>query len=115
MPSSSTDLNNLPRRDSLPQRPEDLPRGLLTPPERVRQIVDREAARFPPAIFTPEARERLTIDLTLQSYFEEAGYEVAYRSTAQGPEVLAVGWEEVAALRKRLTEADEPKVHIWQP
>jgi hypothetical protein len=47
------------------KRPQDLPHGLLTPPAPVAAIVAREEAKFPPEIFTPEARVRLTADLTL--------------------------------------------------
>ena len=42
-----------------PKRPQDLPHGLITPPERVRELVAREKAKFPPAVFTPETEERI--------------------------------------------------------
>jgi hypothetical protein len=81
----------------------------------VAAIVAREEAKFPPEIFTPPAKERLTVDLTLQYYFETPGYAVAYRSTAEGPEVLAVGWEEIAVLREALPEDAQSTVHFWHP
>lgn len=96
-------------------RPQDLPHGLLTPPPLVAAIVAREEAKFPPEIFTPPAKERLMVDLTLQYYFEEPGYAVAYRSTPQGPEVLAVDWEEIAVLRRGLPEGAQSTIHFWHP
>ena len=39
---------------------------------------------------------------------------MAYHSTSQGPEVLAVGEEEIDALRKRLTEGEWHNLKTWQ-
>jgi len=46
----STNGPQLPRR-GLP--PQEMPHGLLTPPDWVREFVAREKAKFPPEIFTP--------------------------------------------------------------
>lgn len=95
--------------------PESLPRGLIRPPARVLEFVAREKAKFPPEVFTPEAERRLTDDLTLQYYFDQLGHEVIYRSTPDGPEVVAVGCEEVIALKKTLSHDDQLKLKIWLP
>src|SRR5438477_5091939 len=80
-----------------PKLPRDLPHGLLAPPEKVREILAREKARFAPHAFSPEMEERLLCEWTLQYYFDYLGHEVLYRQTPGGPEVLAVGFEEVFA------------------
>jgi hypothetical protein len=115
MSSTFLGLKGLPPAAAPTKLPQDLPHGLLAPPERVAEIVAREEAKFPPEIFTPDAKERLTVDLTLQYYFEGPGYEVAYRSTPQGPEVLAVGWEEIVILRKGLPKGGPSTIHFWHP
>jgi hypothetical protein len=52
---------------------------------------------------------------TLQYYFDYLGYEVVYRPTPQGPEVLAVGDEERLALRRAIGEEEYHKVGTWMP
>ncbi len=81
----------------LPKRPEDLPHGLITPPDRVRELVAKEKAKFSPQEFTPAWEERLLNEWTIQYYFDYLGYEVLYRQTPEGPEVLAVGFDEIFA------------------
>ena len=75
--------------------PRDLPHGRIAAPERVLEIVAAEKARFSSEIFTAEAEERLKNDLALQYYFEGWGHEVLCRRTPEGPEVLAVGFDEI--------------------
>ena len=103
---------------NLPVRPADLPHGLVAPPERVREIVAQEEerlsreSRIAPS---PEARQRLTDDLTLQFYFDGLGHEVLYRSTAAGPEVLAVGFDEILAVRKGMPLEEQLLLNTWLP
>src|SRR5437763_318407 len=87
-------------------RPEELPHGLLTPPPDVREQVLREKARLTPAQFTAETEERLLNEWTVGHYFEPFPYEVSYRPTPEGPEVLAVGFDEILALRRRIGEEE---------
>lgn len=84
-----------------PRRAEDLPRGLLTPPDRVRELIEQERAKHPPEVFA-RWEERLLNEWTIQYYFDYLGHEVLYRDTPQGPVVLAVGHEEVLPLRKSI-------------
>lgn len=114
MPSEFID-QSAPSLQGPPKQPQDLPHGLVEPPDRVREIVDGEKAKFPPEIFTPEAEERLTNDLTLQYYFDYLGYEVLYRSTPQGPEVLAVGYDEILALTNGMSLEERLKLKSWLP
>jgi hypothetical protein len=62
----------------------------------VRDRIERERAKHPPTDF---ARNDWTID----DYFDSLGDEVLSRPTPQGPEVVAVGEEEVLALKKSLS------------
>jgi hypothetical protein len=89
--------------------------GLLAPPERVREIVAREKARFPATVFTAEAEERLLCELTLQYHFEALGAEVLYRGTPGGPEVLAVGDEERLAVTKDMASEERRRLKSWLP
>ena len=50
----------------------------------------------------PGVRSKGFAEIGVQYYFDQLGYEVAYRSTPQGPEVLAVGYDEILALTKDL-------------
>lgn len=77
------------------------PRGLLPVPPEVEELAAREEARIARehgVRITPEARQRMTDDLTLQYYYE--GAYVASRRTARGVEVLAVGWDEASKYRE---------------
>jgi hypothetical protein len=97
------------------KQPSELPHHLLEPSQRVRDVVAREKAKFSPEIFTARAEERLTNDLTLQEVFDGLGYEVAYRSTPRGPEVLAVGYEEILALTKDTSQEERSEIQTWLP
>lgn len=109
------DLNAPSLQGELPKHPADLPHGLIAPPEKVRELIAQEQAKFPPESFTPEAEERLLNQWTLQYYFDYLGHEVTYRSTPQGPEVLAVGDVERLALRRSLGEEAFRKLKSYLP
>ncbi len=99
----------------LDRRPEDLPHGLLTPPERVREGLAREKAKFPPAVFTPETEERLLNHWTVGYYFDSLGHEVLYHQTPEGPVVVAVGCLEKIELLKSLPLEEQRKLKWWLP
>jgi hypothetical protein len=99
----------------LDRRPEDLPHGLITPPEKVRELVAKEKAKFPPEVFTPETEERILNQWTLQYYFDYLGHEVFYRPTPEGPDVLAVGIKEELALRESIGEEAFRKLESYLP
>jgi hypothetical protein len=84
-----------------PRRPAELPHGLLTPPDWVRQLVEEERAKHPADVFARH-EERLLNERTIGYYFDGLCQEVLYRPTPQGPEVLAVGWDEVHAVKTAL-------------
>ena len=98
-----------------PNGPQDLPHGFITPPNLVREIVAREKAKFPPHIYDAVQVERSLNGFTLQYYFESFTYEVLYRSTPDGPEVLAVGYEEMFALTKNMPLDERGKLQTWMP
>jgi hypothetical protein len=81
--------------------PEELPHGLLVVPPEVRALVERERSRLRPEVFVA-AREDLLNDWTVSWYFENLCQEVVYRQTPEGPEVLAVGFDEVLALQRAM-------------
>jgi hypothetical protein len=95
--------------------PQDLPHGLLTPPPLVRDVIAREKATFPPDIYNVEAEQRSLNDHTLQFYFESFWFEVLYRSTPDGPEVLAVGYDEILAFTKDMPLEARGKLTTWMP
>jgi hypothetical protein len=92
------------------------PRGLLPVPPKVEEIVAREEGRLAQnhgVHIVPEARKRMTDDLTLQYYYE--GTDVACRETIQGVEVLAVGWDEIGDYLKTTPSEQRQDVKIRQP
>ncbi len=87
-----------------------LPRGVVMFPPHIRDAVARERVRFAPGIFTEEyARKGLEYQ-TLIWYYE--GLPVAYKSVADGIEVLGVGWEETSEYR---VSPPVPNVKLVQP
>jgi hypothetical protein len=102
-------------RGPLPRRPEDLPRGLIIPPEQVRERVAAEKQRLALQQVAPEAEERLLNDWTVAYYFDYLGHEVIYRQTPAGPEVLAVGAQEVIALKQTLPLEEQLRLQTWLP
>jgi hypothetical protein len=99
---------------TLPKRPADLPHGLIRPPDQVRELIEKERAKHPAEVFA-RSEERLLNEWTLQHYFDYLGYEVLYRPTPQGPEVLAVGWDEKDAYRKNLPLEEQLRLKTWTP
>jgi hypothetical protein len=92
------------------------PRGLLPIPVEVEQIIGKEEARLLTEhgiVPTPEARQRMVDSFTLQYYYE--GFYVAYRPTSQGPEVLAVGDEEIGRLLRGMDQEARLKIKVGQP
>ncbi len=79
-----------------PRLPSDLPHGLIAPPQYVRELIEKERAKHPAEAFARH-EERLMNQWTLHYYFDYLGHDVLYRITPQGPEVLAVGFEEIFA------------------
>jgi hypothetical protein len=96
-------------------QPQELPHGLIAPPQHVCEILEQEKAKTPPNFFLGEAWQRLTNELTLQYYFEDTEDDVLYRSTPSGPEVLAVGFDESQAATKDMLLEDELKLETWMP
>ncbi len=81
--------------------PNEMPHGLLVPPPEVKQALEDDRGKHRPEVFAdylPGALSRWTVDW----YFDGLGHEVIYRETPEGPEVLAVGYEEVAAFKERV-------------
>jgi hypothetical protein len=95
--------------------PEELPHDLITPPEFVRQLVAAEKAKFGPEVYTAEAEERALCEHTLQYFFDQLGHEVLYRQTPQGPEVLAVGFDEILALTDFKDSQKMDGLSTWVP
>jgi hypothetical protein len=115
MPSQFIDPNAPALQGKVPKLPKDMPHGLITPPEQVRELLAQEKAKFPPEQFSPAFEERLLNEWTIAHYFEPLMYEVSYRSTPQGPEILAVGFDEILALRRQLGEEHYRKLKTWMP
>ena len=101
-----TEQVNQSRQVARPKRPEELPHGLITPPGPVRDRIEQERAKHPPEVFAKH-EERLLNEWTIGYTFDSLCLEVVYRPTPKGPEVLAVGTEEVIALRKTTPLAEQ--------
>jgi hypothetical protein len=92
------------------------PRGFLPIPCEVEQVIAKVEARLlneHGIVPTPEARQRMVDSFTLQYYYE--GFYVAYRPTSQGPEVLAVGDEEIGRLLRGMGQQERLKIKVGQP
>jgi hypothetical protein len=110
----SFDLVQALNADLVAARPK--PKGLLPVPPEVQDIIAKEEARLlneKGIVPTPEARQRFLDSLTLQYYYE--GFYVAYRPTSQGPEVLAVGHEQIGQLLRGLDQEERLKIKVLQP
>ena len=113
MPGQIIDPNAPSLQGKLPKRPEDLPHGLVSPPEVVRELVAKEKAKFPAGKVTAEVERQWLNDWTIQYYFDYLGHEVLYRRTPQGPEVLAVGYEEEIAVTKTMPLEEQRELAAW--
>jgi hypothetical protein len=89
--------------------PEELPHGLLAIPPEVRELVERERSRHRPEVFEAN-RQALLNDWTVGWYFEKLYHRVLYRPTPEGPEVIAVGFEEVFAICKTMPDEEQRKL-----
>lgn len=98
----------------LPRLPADLPHGLLRPPREVCDLLERERAKYPPDAFA-RVEEQLLNEWTLQFYFDYLGHEVLYRRTPQGPEVIAVGFDEIRAQTGDMDPERMKGLKTWVP
>jgi hypothetical protein len=114
MPSEFIDHAAPSLQGKLPKLAAELPHGLIAPPVRVRELIELERTKHPAELFASN-EEGLLNDWTLQYYFDYLGYEVVYRPTPQGPEVVAVGDEERLILRRKIGEDEYRKFAIWMP
>jgi len=89
--------------------PQELPHGLLPFPPEVRELVERERSKHRPEVFEG-AKLSLLNSETIGWYFDGLCQEVLYRETPEGPEVLAVGFDEVLALQRALSPDEQRKL-----
>ncbi len=118
MPNEIIDWNAPSLQRTLPGHPKDLPHGLIVPPQEVRDEIaasDEKLLREHGFTLNEEARVRELSRQTLNYYFDYLGLEVAYRETPQGPDVLAVGDEEILALAKDMSLDEQLKLRRWLP
>ncbi len=118
MGSEFIDLNAPSLQRTLPALPADLPHGLLAPPKEVRDYVtalDEKLLKEHWFRMNEEARVRELNLHTLNYYFDYLGHEVSYRETPQGPEVLAVGDEEILALTMGMGLEEQSRLRSWLP
>ena len=101
-----------PAQGELPGRSEELPHGLLAPPATVREQIEAERAKHPPQNFALH-EERLLNERTVGFYFDGLHREVIYRPTPAGPEVLAVGSDEVFAFRARTPLEEQARLKTF--
>jgi hypothetical protein len=87
--------------------PAELPHGPLGVPPEVRELIAEQAAKYPPGAFAPFETGRICFE-TVGWYFDGLGHAVVYRETPEGPEVLAVGREEMVAYDKKVPAAVRP-------
>ncbi len=71
-----------------------------------------ERAKLRPEVFAA-ARETLLNDWTVGWYFQHLYQDVLYRPTPEGPEVVAVGFEELFALRKTMPVEEQRKLRHY--
>jgi hypothetical protein len=116
MPNEFIDWNAPSLQRTLPALPKDLPHGLIDPPQVVRDDLaasDEKRLREHGFNLNEEARVRELNRQTLNYYLDYLGHEVAYRETPQGPDVLAVGDEEIVALTKDMSLEEQLKLRRW--
>jgi hypothetical protein len=114
MPSEFIDDTAPSLQGKLPKLAAELPHGLLAPPTRVLELIELERSKHSAELFAKN-EEVLVNEWTLQYYFDYLGYEVVYKPTPQGPEVVAVGDEERLMLRRKIGEDEYRKFAIWMP
>jgi hypothetical protein len=114
MPDQIVDPTAAALQNGSVKRPCELPHGLLTVPDQVHGLLAQERARHPAEPFA-RTEDRLLHDWTLSYYFEAVGHEVLYRPTPQGPEVLAVGFDEIHNLTDGMNPAKMVGLKLWMP
>jgi hypothetical protein len=112
MQQNYVNTSERPAPDNLPARPGGLPHGLVTPPPEVLALLEAERAKFPPEQFARHA-ERLLNEWTVGYFFDGLCHEVIYRPTPAGPEVLAVGSDEVFALRAKTPIEEQTRLKTF--
>jgi hypothetical protein len=118
MPNELIDNNAPSLQRRLPALPKEMPHGLIVPPQDDwNEIASSEEKMLREHGFTmnAEARVRELNRHTLNYYFDYLGQEVAYRETPQGPDVLAVGDEEILDLTKDMSLEEQLKLRRWLP
>jgi hypothetical protein len=118
MTSRIIDRNAPSLQGTLPRLPKDLPHGLILPPPEVSNQIatlDEDLMRKHGFTMNEETRVRELNRQTLHFYFDYLGYEVAYRETPPGPEVLAVGDEEILALTRDMSPEEQLAIKRWLP
>ena len=100
---------------ALLKRPHELPHGLIAPPQRVLELLAKEKAKFPDQVFNSDAEQKLLNEWTLQYFFDFLGHEVLYRQTSEGPDVLAVGFEEACARTNGMDPEAMKGLRTWMP
>jgi hypothetical protein len=118
MPETTHDVAKVRLEGRLPRRPQDLPHGLLKPPQEVIDALAREKAKFPPEIYSREVEERTLNEWTVDYLFgHQLGYfeDILYRPTPEGPEVVAVGTVPILAFTKDMAAEDRAKLKTWTP
>jgi hypothetical protein len=93
----------------IPPTPPSPLRGLLPTPPEVKRISARWIKERP---MSESAQKRVIDGLKLQYYF--GGWDIAYRDTDQGPEVLAVG-EEIGPLFRGLPGDQHRGIIVGHP
>jgi hypothetical protein len=92
--------------------PPELPHGLLPIPPEVRELVELQRPKFRPEVFAAN-EENFLNDWTVSWYFQGLYLEVLYRRTPEGPEVLAVGFDEVLALQRTISPEEQDKLQTY--
>jgi hypothetical protein len=118
MPSEIIDWNAPSLRGGFPRLPGDLPHGLIVPPQEVRDdlaAANEKLLREQGFTLNEEAWVRELNRHTVDYYFAYLDHEVVYRETPEGPEVLAVGYEEILALTKDMSLEEQRKLRRWLP
>ncbi len=118
MPSEIIDRNTASLQDTVLKLPAGLPHGLIVPSREVRDYIaslDEKLLKEHGFTINGEARLRELNRHTLNGHFDDLGYEVAYRETPQGPEVMAVGDEEIVALTRDMSLEEQLKIRRWLP
>jgi hypothetical protein len=91
--------------------PAELPHGLLAIPPVARELVEEELVKHPQ---TSADHVRWMLNYgTIDFYFEGLNQEVIYRETLEGPEVMAVGFDEIHAFRQGKTLDEQRKYETY--